>query len=139
MSESVVPRTLRPRPRAWQRVWGLHLSTLEDVSEKYPFGHCLHLTSSASPPGLLTPEPGGHREWGLRPTSLAKVPGAQAPGAQAHLRSVEAVHASFSAKGGSHGGRQRRQRSIPFSLRVKLPWGHRLHSRTLAWVQCRDT
>lgn len=134
LSLSSVPLSTSVRCCAWQSVCVWHLSVFEATAEKVPRGHLRQRTSSVSLPCFRTPQPGWHSEWGRHSPAWAKL-----PGGHAHVRSEVAVQGVFSTKGVWQGFWQRWHCCTPFSPRVKVPSGQRMHSRTLVSVQWDNT
>lgn len=133
LSVSLVPDV--SSPWAWQIVWVRHFSELE--SEKVPLVHGLHTTSSVSLPRLLTLVPGGHSEWGLH--SVPPAPDRKLLVGHVQTRSWVGLQVAFSTKPPGHGPRQGWHFCSPFSPRVKVPSGQRLHSLTAEREQWSDT
>lgn len=137
LSVSLVPGVSSTNPRARQSVWVRHFAVLDSASEKVPLLHGLQSTSSVSPPRLFTLVPGGHSEWGLH--SEPPSPNKKLLGGHAQTRSWMGVQVAFSTKPAGHGARQGWHFCTPFSPRVKVPSGQRLHSLTAVGEQWTDT
>lgn len=135
---SLVPGVSSTSPWDSQSVWVRHLIVLDSTSEKVPLVHCLQRTSCVGSPRLFTPNPGGHSECGEHLESISA--DRKLWGGQAQTRSCVAVQGTLSTKpAAAHGGRHRWHCTTPFSLRVKVPAGQGLHSRSATSVQCMDT
>ncbi|TNN85002.1 hypothetical protein EYF80_004656 [Liparis tanakae] len=142
MKKSRVPVQEQPvqAPVWWlwrQSLWVGHFTTLDSASENVPLVHGLQSTSSVSLPRLFTLVPGGHGECGLH--SAPPSPDKKLLGGHVQSRSWMGVQAALSTKPVGHGVRQGWHFFIPFSPRVKLPSGQRLHSLTVVRVQWTDT
>lgn len=137
LSVSLVPGVSSTSPWAWQSMWVRHFTTFDSTSEKVPLVHGLQTTSSVSLPRFFTLVPGGHSEWGLHSVPLS--PNKKLLGGHEQTRSWIGVQVSFSMKPAGHGARQGWHFSTPFSPRVKVPSGQRLHSLTAVGEQCADT